>query len=105
MLPPRPPPPTHAPAPCPAQAFLAYCDPLLYVRQGRKEMDIVGFCRLLRDCRLLDNRLSLLQADVIFTRVDAAADADTIPGVRACGLGGWRHTADAEGGLWGAGGW
>ncbi|KAG2453435.1 hypothetical protein HYH02_001658 [Chlamydomonas schloesseri] len=53
------------------QAFEAYTDPLLLAKTGRKEMNIVGFCRFLRDCHLLDNRLTLVHADVIFTKVDA----------------------------------
>mgnify|MGYP001807227986 CR=1 FL=1 len=55
------------------QAFEAYTDPLLLAKSGRKEMNIVGFCRFLRDCHLLDNRLTLVHADVIFTKVDAGS--------------------------------
>ncbi|GFR43875.1 hypothetical protein Agub_g5004 [Astrephomene gubernaculifera] len=53
------------------EVFVAYTDPMLHAQTGRREMSIVGFCRLMRDCRLLDNRLTLVAADVIFTRVDA----------------------------------
>ncbi|EFJ45399.1 hypothetical protein VOLCADRAFT_118360 [Volvox carteri f. nagariensis] len=54
--------------------FIAYSDPMLYAHTGRREMNIVGFCRLMRDCRLLDNRLTLVAADVMFTRVEAGVD-------------------------------
>ncbi|GIL46567.1 hypothetical protein Vafri_3543 [Volvox africanus] len=49
---------------------------MLYARTGRREMNIVGFCRLMRDCRLLDNRLTLVAADVMFTRVEAGVDCE-----------------------------
>ncbi|KXZ53090.1 hypothetical protein GPECTOR_8g81 [Gonium pectorale] len=58
------------------EVFVAYTDPYLYAHTGRREMNIVGFLRLMRDCRLLDNKLSLVSADVIFTRVDAGVDVD-----------------------------
>ncbi|KAG2498841.1 hypothetical protein HYH03_003033 [Edaphochlamys debaryana] len=56
------------------QAFKLYADPMLYAHTGRREMSIVGFLRLLRDCRLLDNKLTIVQADAIFTRADAGTD-------------------------------
>ncbi|GIL90638.1 hypothetical protein Vretimale_15768 [Volvox reticuliferus] len=56
--------------------FVAYSDPMLYAHTGRREMNIVGFCRLMRDCRLLDNRLTLVAADVMFTRVEAGVDCE-----------------------------
>ncbi|GLC72051.1 hypothetical protein PLESTF_001198800 [Pleodorina starrii] len=66
--------------------FTSYSDPMLYAHTGRREMNIVGFCRLMRDCRLLDNRLTLVAADVIFTRVEAGVDQDE-PGAGSTLLG------------------
>ena len=61
--------------------------PKLFLNTGRREIDIVGFCRLLRDCRLLDNKLTLVTADVIFTQVRRRA---CVCRRRACGC---RHRA------------
>lgn len=47
-----------------------------------QEMAIIGWIRLLRDCRILDHRVTLVVADVLFTQVEGGADASSIQGVR-----------------------
>lgn len=42
--------------------FIAYSDNLLYCNTGRYELDSVGWCRLLRDCRCADGKPSNMQA-------------------------------------------
>lgn len=40
---------------------------------GVYELTTLGFQRLIRDCRLLDNSISVTDVDTVFTRVDAMA--------------------------------
>eukprot|EP00798_Chlamydomonas_sp_ICE-L_P015223 gene15223-21303_t len=46
--------------------FELYCDKNVMVRTGLKEIDAFGFIRMLRDAGLLDNQLTIVQADMIF---------------------------------------
>jgi hypothetical protein len=40
---------------------------------GIYELTTLGFQRLVRDCRLLDNSISVTDVDTVFTRVDGGA--------------------------------
>lgn len=61
------------------EVFNLYVDKRNQGKNDRQEMDVIGWCRLLRDCRLFDNKFGITEADVVFSQVDAAADASSIP--------------------------
>ncbi|MEW5303986.1 MAG: hypothetical protein WDW36_006629 [Sanguina aurantia] len=61
------------------ETFTHYCDKILCHSAGVNEMAVIGWMRLLRDCRLLDHRVTLVVADMLFTQ-EGGADASSMQG-------------------------
>ena len=61
--------------------FELYSDKSVLVEVGKHEINITGFLRLLRDASLLDNRLTPVQADVLFTGMPVKQDRAAMPKV------------------------